>query len=240
MTESDSGAMAVDGERSVTLAVRTLAGFSALALVIGLALFGAAGTPAFWQGWLYLLAFFGAVAAITVYLWRADPRLLERRVEGGPLAERQARQRVIQSMAALAFIASFVVPGLDQRFGWSTIPAAASIVADGVVVLGFWIVFRVFRVNTFTAATINVAQEQQVISTGPYGVVRHPMYAGALLMLLATPIALGSWWGLVAFVALLLVIVWRLQDEEAFLMRNLGGYTAYRAQVRHRLVPFVW
>jgi protein-S-isoprenylcysteine O-methyltransferase Ste14 len=230
----------VEGQRSSNLALRTLAGFVALALLMAVALFGAAGTLAYWQAWLYLLVFFGSVAGITLYLWQADPRLLERRVAGGPLAEREATQRVIQSVAALAFLALFVVPGLDHRFSWSTVPAAASGFADALVVVGFWIIFLVFRVNTFTAATIGVAEEQRVVSTGPYAVVRHPMYAGALLMLLATPIGLDSWWGTIAFAALLAVIVWRLQEEEQFLMRNLNGYPEYRARVRRRLIPFIW
>jgi protein-S-isoprenylcysteine O-methyltransferase Ste14 len=230
----------VEGERSASLALRALAGFLALAVVMGAALFGTAGTLSYWQAWLYLLALFGSVAVITLYLWRADPRLLERRVDGGPLAEREASQRLIQSVAGLAFIAMLVVPALDHRSGWSDVPRTISMLADAVVVIGFWIIFQVFRVNTFTAATINVLQEQSVVSTGPYRMVRHPMYAGALLMLLATPVGLGSWWGMVAFAPLLLAIVWRLQDEEGFLIRTLKGYAEYRAKVRYRLVPYIW
>jgi protein-S-isoprenylcysteine O-methyltransferase Ste14 len=229
-----------DGQRSASLALRTFAGFVALAVIMVAALFGPAGTLAYWQAWVYLLVFFASVTAITLYLWQADPRLLERRVAGGPLAEREPSQRVIQSLAALAFIALFVVPGLDHRFAWSTVAAAFALTANVLVAIGFWIVFRVFRVNTFTAATIDVAQDQGVISTGPYAVVRHPMYAGALLLVAATPIALGSWWGLIAFVALAAVIVWRLQAEERFLLRNLHGYADYRMRTRWRLVPFVW
>ena len=112
--------------------------------------------------------------------------------------------------------------------------------ADVVVVVGFWIVFVVFRVNTFTAATIGVAAEQHVIETGPYGLVRHPMYAGAMSLLLATPVALGSWWDLLACVPMLAVIILRLQDEERFLLEHLPGYMQYRARVRFRLVPGVW
>jgi protein-S-isoprenylcysteine O-methyltransferase Ste14 len=224
----------------VSLALRTVLGFLALLVVVGAALFGAAGTFDYWQAWLYLLVFFGSAAAITLYLWRVDPKLLERRVEGGPLAEQETSQRVIQSVASLGFIAVLVVPGLDHRFGWSNVPGWLSILADVVVAIGFWIVFLVFRVNTFTAATIALAGEQRVIDTGPYASVRHPMYAGALLLLLATPIALGSWWGLLAFVPMVLAIVWRLQDEERFLVEHLAGYGEYRSRVRARLLSGMW
>ena len=133
-----------------------------------------------------------------------------------------------------------VVPSFDHRFRWSSVPAIAAVAADVVAIAGFWIVFQVFKANTFTGATIQVAREQEVISTGPYAAVRHPMYAGALLIVLATPLALGSWWGLVAFVAILAVIVWRLQAEERFLVDNLRGYVEYRSRVRYRLIPCVW
>ena len=220
--------------------MRTVLGFAALAVAVGAAVFGPAWTFDYWQAWLYLLAFFGSAAAITLYLWRADPSLLERRVRGGPLAEQQTNQRIIQSVASLAFISLLVVPSLDHRFGWSNIQAPVTLAADAVVVVSFWIVFLVFRVNTFTAATVGVATGQTVISQGPYGVVRHPMYAGALLMLLATPIALASWWGLLAFLPLLASIVWRLQAEEELLARQLSGYEDYRARVPYRLMPLVW
>jgi len=222
------------------LALRALAGFAALALALGTALFLPAGTFDYWQAWLYLLAFLAPAAVITLYLWRADRHLLEGRVSAGPLAERQLVQMLIPPVAALAFLSLMVMPGLDHRFGWSNVPAPLSIVADLVVAAGFYIVFLVFRENTFTAATIRVVGEQRVISTGPYAVVRHPMYAGAVLTLLATPVALGSWWGLLAFVPMLAVIVWRLRAEEQFLREHLPGYAEYCARVRYRLVPLSW
>jgi protein-S-isoprenylcysteine O-methyltransferase Ste14 len=226
--------------RSASLVLRTIGGFMALAVVVGVALFGPAGTIAYWQAWLYPLVFFGYTGVITIYLWRADPMLLQRRVEGGPLAEQEASQRVIQSLASVAFLAVFVISGLDRRFGWSSVPAPLSIGADVLVAAGFGIIFLVFSVNTYTAATIRVADEQTVVSSGPYSVVRHPMYAGALLMLLATPIALGSWWCLLACAPLIGVIVWRLLDEEHYLVERLPDYAEYRARVRTRLIPGVW
>jgi protein-S-isoprenylcysteine O-methyltransferase Ste14 len=189
---------------------------------------------------VYLLVFGGSAGAITLYLWKRDLALLQRRVSGGPTAERERVQQVIQVVASVAFVGLYVVAGFDRRFGWSNVPVVVSLAADVVVALGFLIVFFVFRENTYTSASIEVAADQTVISTGPYGVVRHPMYAGALLMLLATPFALGSWWALLMFIPVCAVIVWRLSDEERFLSSNLPGYGDYRGQVRQRLIPGVW
>jgi protein-S-isoprenylcysteine O-methyltransferase Ste14 len=223
-----------------SLAARTVLGFAALLLALGVALFLPAGTFDYWQAWVYLVVFGGSAAAITLYLWNRDLALLERRVSGGPTAERERSQQVIQLVASIAFVGLYVVAGLDRRFGWSNVPVAVSVVADVVVALGFLIIYFVFRENTYTSATIEVAADQEVISSGPYGVVRHPMYAGALLMLLATPVALGSWWAILMFFPLCAVIVWRLSDEERFLSANLAGYDEYRARVRKRLLPGVW
>jgi protein-S-isoprenylcysteine O-methyltransferase Ste14 len=222
------------------VARRTLLGFAELLAALGVCLFAPAGTFNYWQAWLYLLVFAGSSAAITAYLWRRDPQLLLRRLNAGPTAERARTQQVIQAVAAVAFIGTLIVPALDRRFRWSRIPAPMAIAANIMVAAGFLIVFRVFRANPFTSATIELADEQQVVSTGPYARVRHPMYAGALLMLLATPIALGSWRGLVMFIPMLGAIVMRLQDEERYLSRHLSGYAEYQANVRHRLVPRVW
>ncbi len=223
-----------------SLAGRTLLGFAQLVIALGVALFAPAWTLNFWQAWVYLFVFIASSALITVYLWQKDPKLLERRVNAGPTAEKEKPQQLIQLVAAVAFIGILVVPALDHRFGWSNVSVAIVIVGDILVALGFFIVFLVFRENTYTAATIEVAADQRVISTGPYALVRHPMYAGALLMLCGTPLALASWWGLLMFVAMTVVIVLRLLEEERFLAQKLPGYTAYCEQVRYRLIPRVW
>jgi protein-S-isoprenylcysteine O-methyltransferase Ste14 len=227
-------------ESMASLVARTVLGFGALLVALGAALFLPAGTFDYWQAWVYLLVFGGSAAAITVYLGRHDPALLQRRVSGGPTAEHERRQQLIQVIASVAFVGLYVVAGLDRRFGWSHIPAVVSLAADVVVAFGFLIVFFVFRENTYTSATIEVAADQVVISSGPYAVVRHPMYSGALLLLLATPLALGSWWALLMFMPLCAVIVWRLTDEERFLVARLSGYAEYRGRVRSRLIPGVW
>jgi protein-S-isoprenylcysteine O-methyltransferase Ste14 len=187
-----------------------------------------------------LRCYFLASIAITLYLARRDPALLARRMRGGPWAEKERTQKVIMSIASAGFIALLVLPGLDHRFGWSRVPAAAAIVGDLLMLLGWLGIFRVFRENSFTSSTIELAADQRVISTGPYAIVRHPMYAAALLMLLGIPISLGSWWGVLVVLALLPALIWRLLDEERFLSRNLPGYIAYQGRVRYRLLPRVW
>ncbi len=137
-------------------------------------------------------------------------------------------------------MAILVVPSLDHRFSWSHIPLWLVLTGDLLVVFGFYTVFRVFRVNTFTAATVEVTEQQTVISTGPYAFVRHPMYTGALIMLFGTPLALASWWGLVPFLLMVAVIVVRLLDEEKMLLADLPGYPDYVTRVKYRLMPLVW
>lgn len=171
---------------------------------------------------------------------RNDPKLLERRLKAGASAEKEKSQKTIQVLAGVAFIAIIVFPALDHRFAWSAVPASASIAGDFLIALGFFLVFLVFKENTFTSGVIEVAGDQKVISTGPYALVRHPMYIGALVMLLGIPPALGSWWAQLTILPMTLVIVVRLLNEEKFLVRNLPGYSEYRNRVRYRLVPFVW
>jgi protein-S-isoprenylcysteine O-methyltransferase Ste14 len=211
-----------------------------LFVVLALAAFAPAGTVRWVEAWVYLGVFFGASTAITIYLAKKDPALLDRRTKAGPLAEKERSQKIVQSLASVAFLSIIVVPALDRRFGWSHVPFVAALVADVLVAAGFAAVFFVFRENTFTSAVIEVAKEQRVVTTGPYAIVRHPMYAGALLLLVATPVALGSWVGLATFVPFVAIIVWRLLDEEKFLAGHLAGYEAYREKVKYRLVPFLW
>ncbi|MDB6104859.1 MAG: hypothetical protein JWO52_4858 [Gammaproteobacteria bacterium] len=209
-------------------------------LAMGLLVFVPAGTLSYWQAWVYLSIFTGASILTTLYLIRHDPALLERRMKGGPMAERQPTQKLIMLGASVGFVGLLVVPALDVRFGWSAMSSGVVLLGDALLIAGFYFIWIVYRENTFTSATIEVAKDQKVVSTGPYAVVRHPMYAGGLLYLLGTPLALGSYWGLVVFGAVVPLLLWRLFDEEHFLSRNLPGYTEYRKRVRHRLVPFVW
>src|SRR5438034_5416362 len=224
----------------LSLAAKALLSVLLLAVVMGVILFVTAGTVDYWQAWAYLLVVTIASLLTTIYLIRNDPELLQRRMRGGPTAEKRASQRVIMVFTSLAFIGLLVVPALDRRFGWSKVPLYLVIAGDALVAIGFYFIFLVYRENTYTSATIEVAANQKVIESGPFALVRHPMYASALLYLLGTPLALGSYWGLLPFVAVIPLLIWRLIDEEKVLTRELEGYGQYRQRVRYRLAPRVW
>jgi protein-S-isoprenylcysteine O-methyltransferase Ste14 len=219
---------------------KAFGGLVMVCLVMAAILFVGAGTLDYWQAWTFLVAYFAASVAITLYLIRSDPALLARRMSGGPFAEKEPAQKIIMSLTSLGFIALILLPAIDRRFGWSHMSPLAALAGDVLVLLGFLGIFFVFRENSFAAATIQSPKDQRVISAGPYAWVRHPMYAAALVMLLGIPIALGSWWGVLIVVALVPALIWRLLDEERFLVRNLSGYVDYQASVRYRLLPLIW
>ena len=183
-----------------------------------LLLFLPAWTLRYWQAWVYWLIYAG-----THYLLKHDPKLLERRLAVGPAAEREKAQKIIMTVASACFILTLAIPGIDHRLHWSAVP-------PWLVLLG----------NSYAAATIRVEAEQPIIATGPYAIVRHPMYSGALLMLGITPLALGSYWGLLMVVPIVAALAWRLIEEERFLARNLPGYAGYCRKVRWRLIPGLW
>jgi protein-S-isoprenylcysteine O-methyltransferase Ste14 len=220
--------------RRVTLGLAQMFGMMAALIFIP------AGTLGYWQAWVFLVLYSLVAVAMTVDLLDRDPALVERRMKSGPGAETEPAQKKIMMLIMSGFFLLLVVPGLDHRYGWSTVPAAIAWIGDAVMLLGWWVIFHVFRVNSFTAATIEIAQDHRVISAGPYAIVRHPMYAGGIFLLAGIPIALGSWWGLLIVAALMAALMWRVIDEERFLIQNLPGYADYRAQVRWRLVPGVW
>ena len=211
-----------------------------LVVVMGAVLFVSAWTFSYWQAWVFLSVFGLSSLAVTVYLMKNDPKLLERRMHGGPTAEKELSQKIIMSAASIGFAAILIVPALDHRWHWSAVPPYAVIAGNILIVLGWTIILFVFRENTFTSATVEVVADQRVVSTGPYAVVRHPMYSGSLLYFLGIPIALGSWWGLLVGILMMPVFVLRLFDEEKLLARNLPGYSEYMDRVKYRLVPFVW
>jgi len=199
-----------------------------------------AWTLRYWQGWVCLLVFFTSALGITVYLATNNSALLARRIKAGAKAETEKTQKVIQFFAAIAFVSLFVLSATDHRFGWSTVPLVVEIAGDLLIALGFGFVFWVFKVNSFTSGVIEVAPDQQVIASGPYAIVRHPMYLGSLVMLLGIPLSLDSFWGLLAIIFTIGLIVLRLLDEERFLEKNLAGYCAYMGRVHYRLVPYIW
>jgi len=215
-------------------------GLVALVLVMGLLLFLVAGTIRYWQAWAYLAVYVGSSLWISLYLIKRDPALLKRRIRGGPTAEKEKSQKIIMLITSAGFVASLVVPALDHRLGWSSVPVYAVIAGDVLTALFFFVAFLAFRENSFASATVEVAEGQKVVSTGPYALVRHPMYAGGLLLFIGIPLALGSYWGLLGFAAALPALIWRLLDEENLLARNLPGYAEYCAKVRWRLIPWVF
>jgi protein-S-isoprenylcysteine O-methyltransferase Ste14 len=216
-----------------------------LALVIVVTLMGAtiflfAWSLDYWEAWAFLAVYAACSAITAAYLWRHDRALLARRMRGGPASEREPAQRIIMTLASAGFIALLAVSAVDHRLHWSPpIPAIAA-VGNVLLALGFFADLLVFRENSFAAATITVAPNQRVVSTGPYAVVRHPMYAGALVLLLGIPLALGSLWGVVILACMVPVLIWRLLDEERVLAEQLPGYREYQARVRWRLIPAIF
>lgn len=203
-------------------------------------LFVPAGTLDYWQAWVFIAVFVAASTAITVYLAIKDPKLLERRMHAGPAAEKETTQKIIMLVAMTGFVALLVVPALDHRFGWSAVPSYIALSGDALIACGFLLVFLVLKANPYGASTIQIAEGQHVISTGPYAFVRHPMYAGAMPLVIGVPLALGSWLGLSALLLFVPALIWRLLDEERFLARNLAGYAQYQDKVKYRLLPLIW
>jgi protein-S-isoprenylcysteine O-methyltransferase Ste14 len=194
----------------------------------------------YWQAWVYGCVFLVTTTAIGIYFLKRDPRVIERRMRVGPAAEGEPAQKVIMSLVLAGFVLLIVVPGFDHRWHWSTVPAWLVLAADVLVVLGLLGTAVVVRQNSYAASTITVETGQPVVSTGLYAIVRHPMYSAALVMTAFTPLALGSYWGLLLVIALIPLLAWRLLDEERFLKLNLPGYSEYCQRVRYRLVPGLW
>ena len=169
-----------------------------------------------------------------------DPALLRRRTQAGPSHEEEPVQKIVMAFAMIGFFSLIARLGLDHRFGWSFVPWSVSLCGNALVALGFLVFYLVARVNSFAASNIRVEGGQTVISTGPYPVLRHPMYSGALFLLVGTPLALGSWWALLLSPIFLPILIVRILNEEQVLARDLLGYEEYRQKVRHRLVPYVW
>ena len=223
-----------------SLNVKTWLGLVFLAVVMGVLLFATAGTVRYWQGWVFLAVFFTASLLITLYLMKYDPALLQRRLAGGPTAEKGRTQKLVMLLCFDRICRILIVPALGYRLGWSQAPLAAVIAGNVLIAVGFYIVFLVFKENSFASARIEIAGDQRVISTGPYALVRHPQYAGAFLYLLGMPLALGSYWGLLVLVPMMAAVIWRLFDEEKLLASELPGYAEYRGKVRSRLIPAIF
>jgi protein-S-isoprenylcysteine O-methyltransferase Ste14 len=225
---------------SLSITQQAILGLTALTFFLWLALFVPAWTLNYWQAWVFWLVFVGCISGIGVFFLKKDLNLIASRLKVGPTAEQQANQKITQAVITVFFLLLFLVPSIDHHFQWYTIPSYLSLMSDGFVVLGLFVIFLVFKANSYTSVLVEVNEGQKVVSTGPYSIVRHPMYSGALVMLLFIPLALGSFWGLLAFPPILLAIAIRLNEEEKFLAQQLPGYSEYRQKVKYRLMPYVW
>jgi protein-S-isoprenylcysteine O-methyltransferase Ste14 len=206
-------------------------------LVIGALVFVPAGTLRFWQAWVWLAVLILPIAGLGVALAALDPQLLERRMRTG---ERERPQKNVIGVFILAMFVIFIVPGLDRRFGWSAVPAAVVILSDLAILAGYVVFILTIRENRFASRVIEVQDEQKVVVTGPYSLIRHPMYLAMILVLCPSPLALGSWWGALPTLAVPLLLAIRIVNEERVLREGLAGYDDYTRKVRYRLVPFLW
>jgi protein-S-isoprenylcysteine O-methyltransferase Ste14 len=206
-------------------------------LVLCLVFFLPARTFRYWEAWIYMGIIFSCASGVVFYFLKHDPELLERRIR---TKEKVKEQKLIIAVGWLIFLPIFLIPGFDKYYNWSEVPLFLKIIADIFVLAGYLIVIRVFRENSYTSRVIEVDSGQRVISTGPYAIVRHPMYAGNLLMYGFTPVALGSWWALIGSVLLVILILFRIFSEEKFLIENLEGYKDYLHITRYRLIPGIW
>ena len=211
--------------------------FIAGLILLGVMLFLPAGTMAYPYGWLFMGVLFGPMLILGVILLCKAPDLLKKRLDN---KEKEKAQQGVVALSGLMFPAGFVVSALDFRFGWSNVPLPLVIAAAVIFLVGYGMYAEVMRENAYLSRTVEVQENQKVIDTGLYGVVRHPMYLATLLMFLPLPLILGSFWGLLPFALYPVIIVIRILNEEKVLSEGLAGYDAYRGRVKYRLIPFVW
>ena len=225
-----------DGNR-VALVVNALVKTLVGALLMGLPLFLSAGTLSYRGAWLLMALLFVPMVVVGIGLLIFSPELLERRLNS---KEKRSKQSGVVRFSGLMFLVGFVIAGLDTRYGWSLMPTAVTVVASAVFLLSYAMYIEVMRENVWLSRTIEVVDGQKVISTGLYGVVRHPMYLATLGLFLVMPLILGSWWAVAVFACYIPIIVIRIADEERLLLAELDGYADYCTRVRWRIVPFVW
>ena len=196
-----------------------------------------AGTFNYWQVYLFLAIFIVPMIFTLFYFLKHDPKFLERRIHA---KEKEKTQLVFQFFSAIIHLGGFIISGLDRRFGWSDVPVHFVLIADAVILSGYFLIFNVFRQNSYASRIVEVEANQEVISTGLYSIVRHPMYFGILIMFLPMPIALGSWWALIPIATLPFAFAVRLLNEESVLKKELPGYEEYCRKTKYRLIPYIW
>ena len=211
--------------------------FSFLPIFIGLLTLLPAGTFNYWQVYVYITVLVIPMIFVLLYFLKNDPQFLERRTR---VKEKEKAQMTIQGTFSLIFLSGFIISGLDRRFGWSNIPFSMVLITDFVILLGYLIIFSVFKQNSYASRVVEVDNNQKVISTGLYSMVRHPMYIGVMIMFIPTPIALGSYWGLIPMGTIPVALVLRILNEETVLSKELPGYEEYCQKTKYRLIPFIW
>jgi protein-S-isoprenylcysteine O-methyltransferase Ste14 len=211
--------------------------FGMFIVIMGLLFFLPAGTLRYWEAWVYMAILVTPMIIFLFYLIKHDPELLERRMR---TKEKETEQKTIIKIGSLIFILIYLIPGFDQRYGWSSVPFAIIIIADIIILCGYLLFVRVLLENSYASRIVEVERQQQVITTGPYRIVRHPMYSAVLLMYSFGPLALGSYFAMIGSVLLILILVTRIKNEEKVLSKELEGYQDYIQKVKHRLVPGIW
>jgi protein-S-isoprenylcysteine O-methyltransferase Ste14 len=206
-------------------------------VILSLMLFGSAGTLNYPEAWTYIAIIFIPALFVVLYFAKTKPQFLERRMQ---YQEKEEVQKKVIDFGLVVFIIGFLMPGLDQRFGLSHIPEEIVLVADILVFAGYIIVVLVFKENEYASRTIQVERGQRLVDSGPYSYIRHPMYLGTIIMYLATPIALGSYWAVLPFLLIIPMLRYRIKNEEEVLNRELPGYPEYCKRVKYRIIPFIW
>ncbi len=211
--------------------------FSLVLIILGILVLVPAGTFNYWQVYLYLAIVFIPMIFVMIYFLKNDPGFLERRMKA---KEKEKEQVIIQVVFSILFLSGYIIPGFDKRFGWSDVPYFIVIITDIVILLGYLLIFFVFKQNSYASRVVEVDKNQKLISTGLYSMVRHPMYIGVIVMFVPTPVALGSYWGLIPMATIPLALVFRIINEEKVLCKDLPGYKEYCQKTKYRLIPFIW
>ena len=219
------------------LIVQAVTRFLAGLLIVGLLLFLPAGTFAFWQAWLLIIILFVPMLMAGLVMMKRSPDLLRKRLNG---KEEQAEQKTVILLSGLMFLAAFIAAGLNVRFGWIQLPGAVSFAAAVIFLLAYILYAEVMRENAYLSRTVEVQENQKVIDTGLYGIVRHPMYMSTLLLFLSMPLVLGSVISFVIMLVYIPIISMRIRNEEQVLEEGLAGYKEYKQRVRYKVIPFVW
>ena len=206
-------------------------------LCVGAMLFLPAGTLKYWNGWLYMGVLFGSMIFVLAYLILNDPGLLEKRMN---MKEREKPQKWYLALSLIVFFLVFTIPGLDYRFHWSDVPLSVVLIATGLVLAGYFMFFMVMKQNSYASRVVEIQEEQKLIETGLYSVVRHPMYLAATILFLFSPLVLGSYYAGIPALFIPFLLAYRLKNEEKVLLGGLKGYDEYVKRVKYRLIPYIW